>query len=316
MGIISDAVTALEDWFKDVLASGIEGSIRTTSELLSNSLNNADDTGVNPLFGQFLGSPESFTGSTSGTGTPVWTTIHTLSDNVIVPIAGFILCIVVIHDLLQAVMGGNNFRDFDDSIFIKWILKTFCGILLISNVFDITTAIFAFGTQAVANGLSTIFPTGTGLISSDLIDSADFHTSLISLDVGTLVVTLIISFVILIVTFVLLGAIIIVLASRIIEVFMYLSISPIPMATMMNNDWGQIGKNWLRNIFALAFQGFFIVVALAIFKALFTNALTTMMSGESGDVIMTMAILLGFIVAFIFTIFRSSSISKSVFSAH
>lgn len=316
MGVVSDAVTAIEDWCKDTIASGIEGCINTTSELLSNSLNNSDDTGVNPIFGQFLGSPESFTGDTSGAGTPVWTTIHTLSDNVIVPIAGFILCVVVINDLLQAVMGGNNFRDFDDSIFVKWILKTFCGILLISNVFDITTAIFSFGTQAVSNGLSTILPTGEGLVSSDLISSADFHSALISLDIGTLLVTLIISFVIVIVTFVLLGAIIIVLASRIIEVFMYLSISPIPMATMMNNDWGQIGKNWLRNIFALAFQGFFIVVALAIFKALFANALSTMMSGESGDVIMTMAILLGFIVAFIFTIFRSSSISKSVFSAH
>lgn len=316
MGIISDAVTALEDWFKNVLAGGIEGSIKATNDLLANSLNNADNTGVNPIFGQFLNSPESFTGSTSGGGTPIWTTIHTLSDNVIVPIAGFILCIVVLNDLIQTVMAGNNFRDFDDSIFVKWIIKTFCGILLIANVFDIATGIFTFGTQAVISGLTTIFPSGENLISSDLIDSADFHDALINLDVGTLIVTLIISFVIVIVTFVLLGAIIIVLASRIIEVFMYLSIAPIPMATMMNSDWGQIGKNWLRNILALAFQGFFIVVTLALFKALFSNALSTMMNGESGDVIMTMAILLGFIVAFIFTIFRSSSISKSVFSAH
>ena len=128
-----------------------------------------------------------------------------------------------------------------------------------------------------------------------------------SQDIGTLITTLIIAFVIIIVSFVLLAAIVIVLASRIIDVYMMLSISPIPMATMMN-------KNWLRNLLALAFQGFFIIVALAIFKTLFNNTLKNMMSGQ--DVVMTMATLLGFVVAFIFTIFRTSSISKSAFAAH
>ena len=135
-----------------------------------------------------------------------------------------------------------------------------------------------------------------------------------SQDIGTLITTLIIAFVYIIVSFVLLAAIVIVLASRIIDVYMMLSISPIPMATMMNKDWGDIGKNWLRNLLALAFQGFFIIVALAIFKTLFNNTLKNMMSGQ--DVVMTMATFLGFVVAFIFTIIRTSSISKSAFAEH
>ena len=104
---------------------------------------------------------------------------------------------------------------------------------------------------------------------------------------------------------------------------MYLAISPIPMATMMNNDWGQIGKNWLRNILALAFQGFFIVTALTIFKVLLTNVITQMQnmmqlpdsSSASAQVTGSMAIMLGYVIALIFTIFRSSSISKSAFAA-
>lgn len=316
MGIIEDAMSAIENWFKGVLAGGIESSLQTTNDMLSNSLNNSNGSGINPLFGQFLESPENFTGSTNGSGTPIWNTIHALSDNVIVPIAGFVLCVVVLYELIQMVISGNNFRDFDTSIFFRWTIKTFVGILLIANVFEITTAVFSFGTSAVTNGLNSLFPGNSNFIDSNLLTSSSFHDVLMQQDIGTLIVTLIISFVIIIVTFILLGAIIVVLASRIIEIFMYFAISPIPVATFMNNEWGQIGKNWLRNILALAFQGFFIVVALAIFKALFANALVTMMSGSGGDVILTMAILLGFIIAFIFTMFRTGAISKSVFSAH
>ena len=185
--------------------------------------------------------------------------------------------------------------------------------MLVSNVFYIATGIFVFGTDAVNSGLNTLFGTGK-FISTDVVNSSEFHQALMAQDIGTLITTLIIAFVIIIVTFVLLAAIVIVLASRIIDVYMMLSISPIPMATMMNKDWGDIGKNWLRNLLALAFQGFFIIVALAIFKTLFNNTLSNMMSGQ--DVVMTMATLLGFVVAFIFTMFRTSNISKSAFAAH
>ena len=113
-----------------------------------------------------------------------------------------------------------------------------------------------FGTDAVNSGLNTLFGTGK-FISADVVNSSGFHQALMSQDIGTLITTLIIAFVIIIVSFVLLAAIVIVLASRIIDVYMMLSISPIPMATMMNKDWGDIGKNWLRNLLALAFQGFF-----------------------------------------------------------
>jgi len=300
-------MNALENWFKEILSGAIEGCLNTVNDMLSGALNNSDKTGLNGIFSQFLGDPTTFTGTTGSGGTSLWTTIEKLSNDVIVPIGAFMLMIVVCYELFSMVVEGNNFRDFDDSIFIR------CGILLVSNVFYIATGIFVFGTDAVNSGLNTLFGTGK-FISADVVNSSGFHQALMSQDIGTLITTLIIAFVIIIVSFVLLAAIVIVLASRIIDVYMMLSISPIPMATMMNKDWGDIGKNWLRNLLALAFQGFFIVVALAIFKTLFNNTLNNMMSGQ--DVVMTMATLLGFVVAFIFTMFRTSSISKSAFAAH
>lgn len=317
MGVLEDFLSAVDEWFRGLLAGAIEGCLKTVNSMLSGALNNGDDGGVNSIFNSFLGDPTTFTGSTSTNDslTPVWSTIETLSNNVIVPIAGFVLMVIVCYELIHMVVDGNNFKDVDDSIIIRWILKTFCGILLISNVFYIATSVFAFGTSAVNDALSTLFGTGN-FVDDNIINSSTFHDTLMAQDKGTLIVTLIISFVMIIVTFLLLASIIVVLASRIIEVFMQLSIAPIPFATFLNKDWADIGRNWLRNILALAFQGFFIIVALAIFQSLFNNALVTMMSGSSTDVIMTMAILLGFIIAFIFTMFRTSSISKSIFSAH
>ena len=186
--------------------------------------------------------------------------------------------------------------------------------------FILQVNIFVFGSSAVNSGLTNLF-SGSFFTSGDPHLSGALRGKLITMDVGTLLVVLLLACLIAIVTFVVLGAIIVVLSSRMIEIFMYLSISPIPMATMMNNDWGQIGKNWLRNILALAFQGFFIVVALTIFRVILSNVITQMASigtgsaVTSGAVTGSMAILLGYVIALIFTIFRSSQISKSVFSA-
>lgn len=314
MGMIDDAVTAISDWFKDLLAGGVTSSLNTANDMLGSSLNGSGGKGVNSIFSQYLGNPISFTG---GGQSAIWNTIKTLTNNVIVPIGGFILFVIVLVEFLNMIINSNNFRDFDTSIFIRWILKTVCGILLVSNVFYIATGLFSLGTQSVSEGLNTLFPTnGAGIVPSELVNSSTFHDTLVKQSVGTLIVTLLQSFILIIVTFILLASIIIVLANRIIEVFMYLSISPIPMATMMGSGWNDIGKNWFKNILALAFQGFFIIVALGIFRTLFNNALVSMVNNSSGSVSMTMATLLGFSIALIFTMFRTSSISKSVFSAH
>ena len=316
--IIHDALDALNNWFKEMLSNAIIGSLNNTLGTLNSMFSQDNQQTLRPFLSN---SPVEFTGVNSDTAgaTPVWSGIEVLSNNAIVPIAMFVLTVVLIYELIQYVISGNNFRDFDTSIFFKWTIKSACGILLVSNVFYIATNIFALGSQAVTAGLNTIFPIDSDdvFFTASLDPQIQAHLTSDSFDIGSLLILLILSFLISIVTFIVLGSIIIVLASRIIEIFMYLSISPIPMATMMNNDWGQIGKNWLRNMLALAFQGFFIVVALTIFKVLLGNVTSVLgdMGSSPEDITGSMALMLGFIVALIFTIFRSSNISKSVFSA-
>ena len=310
MGVISDAIDALEDWCCDLFKDGIKSQFDGISDLLTDTF--SQTTGSDGLVSTYLTShPANFTGGGTG-GTSVWTTIETRCNNIVVPIAGFVLTIILLNDLIQTVLRGNNFKDFDDSIIIKWIIKALCGVILVSNTYYIACALFGFGTNVCSNGLTTLFGTG------DYLDTALAlkKSALSGLSLGELMTVWFISLIVHLGVMILIVAIVITLASRIIEVFMYLSVAPIPMATMMDSgEWASIGKNWIKQLLALSFQGFFIIVALGIFKTLFANMITTLNSG-TGSVIMQMAMLLGYTAALIFTILRTGAISKSVFSAH
>ena len=229
----------------------------------------------------------------------------------VVPIGGFILVIILLNDLIQTVIRGNNFKDFDDSIFIKWIIKALCGVILVSNVFYIASALFSFGTDACASGITTLFGSGDFLTTDLALKKSVFN----SLGLGELITVWFISLIVHLGVMIMMVAIVIVLASRIIEVFMYLGVAPIPMATMLDSgEWSSVGKNWVKQLLALSFQGFFIIIALGIFKTLFSNAITSLNSSTDG-IILQMAMLLGYTVALIFTVLRTGAISKSVFNA-
>lgn len=310
MGVVSDAIDSLEEWCVNLMKDGIKSQFDDISSMLTNTFTKT--TGGGGLINTFLAKhPADFTGSASG-GSSIWNTIETLCNNVVVPIGGFILVVILLSDLIKTVINGNNFKDFDDSIFIKWVIKALCGVILVSNTYYIASALFSFGTDACAKGITTLFGSDTYL--SDRLELKE--TALSGLNLGELMSIWFISLIVHLGIIIMLVAIVIVLASRIIEVFMFLGISPVPMATMMDSgEWSTIGKNWVKQLLALSFQGFFIVIALGIFKTLFTNMILTINTGSDG-IIMQMTMLLGYTCALVFTVLRSGSISKSAFASH
>lgn len=313
MGVISDAIDALEDWCCDLFKDGIKSQFDGISDLLTDTFATTTGSGGSGgLVSSFLTKhPAQFTGGSSG-GTAIWTTIETLCNNVVVPIGGFILTVILLNELCQMVIRGNNFKDFDDSIFIKWIIKALCGVILVANTYYIASALFSFGTNVCSNGITTLFGSGDYLSTTLTLKKS----ALSGLSLGELMTVWFISLIVHLGIMILIVAIVITLASRIIEVFMYLSIAPIPMATMMDSgEWASIGKNWIKQLLALSFQGFFIVVALAIFKTLFNNMITSLNSSSDG-IIMQMAMLMGYTAALIFTVLRTGAISRSIFNAH
>ena len=311
MGMVDKFVNQIEHKIEDWLSGVVEGNFDKISSIMSNTF--SETTGDDGLVKNYLTShPANFTGSTSDTATTVWSTIETICNNVVVPIAGFILTIVVLNDLIQIVIRGNNFKDFDDTIFIKWIIKTVIGIILVSNTYYIASGLFSFGVYICAgaldkdtSGVDSLFGSGWDVSLSE---------SLSGYSIGELLIMVILSFLILIAIFIIFAVIVVVLASRMIEIFMYLGASPIPMATLMNDEWGQIGKNWIKGILALSFQGFFIIIALAIFGTIFANVVTDIQDAADG-IEMSMLLLAGYAAALIFTILRSGQISKSIFNA-
>lgn len=97
---------------------------------------------------------------------------------------------------------------------------------------------------------------------------------------------------------------------RMIEIYLVTSVAPIPMATMTNREWGQMGQNYLRSLFALGFQGFLIIVCVGIYAVLVQNIAT------QTDVIAAVWSCVGYTVLLCFTLFKTGSLAKSVFNAH
>lgn len=308
----------IEEFLRDFLTGCISSIFTSVSNLLNTF---SSDFGDGGLLNIFTGDITTFIGNnTDGSAaSPIWNFVKTLSNNVIVPIAGYILVIVLCCDFISMAVSGNNFKEFDEKVIFQWIIKAFCGILLISNVFYIATGVFSVGTTVCYGAINNLFGGGE-LFGGDLAFFS-LSESLKDEELFTLVLLLLMGVLLWLMTIIMYVVMIIVLASRVIEAFMYLSISPIPMATMIGQgEPGTIGKSWLKNLLAISFQGFFVILALGIYANLFYNTAQTLAASAGNDddgvIILDMVMLLGYSAALIFTMLRSGQISKSVFNAH
>jgi hypothetical protein len=298
----------IENSMKEGLLELVNSLLQSSGELLTTAL--TPPTGESDgVFSEFL--PGALIGEHPAEfqkGT-VWTIVENITNIAIVPIAAFVLMLVICNDLIQTLLAGNTFGEIKVEVLIKWFVKAVIGLLIVANVYYIATGIFTFGTYA---GIMAM-----GSLSLDLSEVTFDGVSGIE-EIPTLIVLNFLALLVLIGVIVLLGAIIITLSGRLIEIFMYLAVSPIPAATLMNDEWKSVGHNWLKGLIALSFQGFFVIIALAIFSALFTNVVAGMsveMANESGDHILGMAILIAYLFTLVFTVMRSGQISKSIFNA-
>lgn len=303
MGVVSDFVDGIKDSIGEFLTDAVENSLETAVDLIGVGL--GDYSADDGIISQYLYTqPTSFTG---GGSTTIWSTIRLVCQNAVVPIGAALATIVLLYEFINMISAENNFRHFDTSVFIRWIIKCVIVILLVSNVFYLASGIFALGTQVVIDSSDTL----NTLLQTSFeggIDIGDDHS------LGELAVLWLCSGIVMISILILLAVIIVVLCSRMIEIMIYFGISPIPMATFPNQEWRQIGNNWLRGLLALAFQGLFIVFAIAIYSTLLMNVISSLSDGSNA--FLQMATLIGYSIALIFTILRTGSISKSIFNAH
>jgi len=247
-------------------------------------------------------------GQTPGEFNPgVFAMIQTLSETAIIPVAGMILTFVLCYELIQMIIEKNNMVEFDTFNLYKWIFKTFCAVFILTNTFSIVMGVFALAQQVINASAGAI--TGSIEVNADAA-LATLEAQLQTMGIWELLGLWLETWLINICLWALTICIFVIIYGRMIEIYLVVAVAPIPLSTMVNREYGQIGSNYLKSLFALAFQGFLIMVCVAIYAALVQNipTATNIHAAIWGTV--------GYTVLLCFALFKTSSLSKSLFSAH
>ncbi|WP_413814451.1 VirB6/TrbL-like conjugal transfer protein, CD1112 family [Caproicibacter fermentans] len=247
-----------------------------------------------------------------GTTPQVWNSgvfsmVQNLSETVIVPIAGAILAFVMTLELIQLITDKNNLHDVDTWMFFKWIFKTACAILIVTNTWNIVMGVFDVAQSVVNNAAGVIISDASIDISSVV---TDMEARLMEMDLGPLFGLWFQSLFVGITMWALTICIFIIVYGRMVEIYLVTSVAPIPMATMLNREWGQMGQNYLRSLFALGFQAFLIIICVGIYAVLVQNI------ALESDISAAIWTCMGYTVLLCFTLFKTGSLAKSVFNAH
>ena len=283
---------SITDWLKEILTAGIisnlSGMFDSTNQQVSQIVG---DVGLTP----------------QAWNSGIFNMIQNLSNTVILPIAGAILAFVMTLELIQLITDKNNLHDVDTWMFIKWVFKSAAAVLIVTNTWTIVMGIFD-AAQSVVSSAAGVIVGNTSIDISSIM--TDMETRLLDMDVGPLLGLWFQSLFVGICTWAITICIFIVIYGRMIEVYLVTSIAPIPMATMVNREWGQMGQNYLRSLLALGFQAFLIVVCVAIYSVLVQNI------AISTDISAAIWTCMGYTVLLCFCLFKTSSLAKSVFNAH
>ena len=282
----------LAEWLKELLISGILGNLSGMFDTVN--------TKVGEIAGEVGMTPSAWNGG-------VFNLIRSLSETVIIPIAGIILTFVMCYELIQLVIEKNNLHDVDTWIFFKWIFKTFVAVFLVTNTWNIVMAIFDVAQNVVSQSGGII----SGSTSIDLSTAIpDMEAQLEAMDLGPLLGLWFQSMVVGLTMNILSICIFLVVYGRMIEIYLVTSVGPIPFATMSNREWSSVGQNYLKALIALGFQAFLIMICVGIYAVLIQEIST------ADNISAAIWGCMGYTVLLCFTLFKTGSMAKGIFSAH
>jgi hypothetical protein len=289
LNFLWDKVT---EWLKELLIGSIMSNLTGLFDNVNRQVAGiADNIGA---------TPQAWNGGVFGM-------IRNLSDNVILPIAGVILALVATLELIQMIVDRNNMHDMDTFMLAKWVFKTACAVVIVTNTWNIVMAVFDVAQSVVSRA--------SGLVIADTdirIDSVivGLEAKLAEMELGALFGLWVQSMFVGFTMWALAICIFIITYGRMIEIYLVTSVAPIPMATMVNREWGQMGQNYLRSLFALGFQAFLIIICVAIYAILVRGI------AVESDVSTAIWTCMGYTVLLCFTLFKTSSLARSIFHAH
>lgn len=281
----------ITDWLKSMIISGIMGNLSGMFD------------SVNQQVGQIAGD----VGTTPANFSPeVFSMIRNISESVILPIAGMVLTFIACYELIQMLIEHNNLANFETWTFFKWVFKTFLAVTLISNTFNITMAVFDVAQQVISRSGGLI--SGSTSVSDATLTA--MQATLEGMDLGPLLGLYLQTFVVQVTMLALSAIIFVIVYGRMVEIYLMVSLAPIPFATFGNHEQSHTGQNYMRSLFALGFQGFLIMICVGIYAVLIQNL------SFSDNIISSIWGVMGYTVLLAFTLFKTGSLAKSVFAAH
>lgn len=285
-------IDAIEDWLRNLLISMITSNLTTLFDDVNTKVGTiASEVGQTP----------------QGWNSSIFAMVRNLSENVIIPIAGLIITFVLCYELITLITEKNNMHDVDTFLFFKYVFKAAVAVYLLSNTFTITMAVFDVA-QTVVNSAGGLIAGNTNIDIASTISTMQTEMQtmelggLVQLAVETMIISLCLKIMSLLITVILYG--------RMIEIYLTVSVAPIPFATMTNREWGTIGTNYFKSLFALGFQGFFMMVCVAIYAVL-VNSMTI-----ATDIHAALFSIAAYTVILCFSLMKTGSLSKAIFGAH
>lgn len=281
----------ITDWLKTMLVTGIMDNL--------SGMFDSVNTQVGDIAAQVGTTPAAFSPG-------VFAMIRNVSESVIVPIAGLVLTFIACWELIQMIIDHNNLANFETWIFFKWIFKTYVAVMLITNCFDITMAVFDVAQHVISSS--------GGVITADTaVDASALETledTVMAMELGPLLGLYIQTFLVGVTMWILSKLIFVIVMGRMLEIYLVTSLAPIPFSTFGNREQSQVGQNYLRSLIALGFQGFLIMVVVGIYAVMIQTISIT------DDIIMSIWTVFGYTILLCFTLFKTGSLSKSVLAAH
>ena len=282
----------LEEWFKGVLIDGITSNLTGLFDTVNGKVGEiAADVGATP----------------QDWNSGVFNMLRSLSETVIVPIAGAILALIMCYELIQLIAERNSMHDMDSWMLFRWVFKSAAAIILVSNTWNIVMGVFDL-TQSVVNQSAGVIIGNTSIDITAVV--TDLENRLSDMDIGGLLGLWFQSLFVGLTMNILSICIMLVVYGRMIEIYLVTSLGPIPLATIGNSEWRGMGQGYLKSLFALGFQAFLIMVVTGIYAVLVQNI------AISGDVSMAIWECMGYTVLLCFCLFKTGSIAKAVFAAH
>ena len=283
---------SITGWLKEVLVSGIMSNLSGLFDTMNDK--------VSDIAGQVGTTPQAWN---SG----IFNMVHSLSETVILPVAGVILAFVMTLELVQLLLDKNNYHEIESAVIFKWIFKTACAILIISHTWDIVMGVFDL-TQQVVNQAAGVIIGNTAIDITEVM--TDLEERLTEMDLGLLIGLWFQSLFVGLTMWALVICIFIIVYGRMIEIYLMASMASVPMAAMLGREFGGMGQNYLRSLFALGFQAFLIMVCVAIYAVLVQHIV---LDDNISTAIWTC---MGYTVLLCFTLFKTGSLSKAIFGAH